>query len=70
MWWPAYCDIWGYEVRKRAVKFQQVKTVNNVSYAEAVNTVQGQKGMEEGSRGLDDYSAMECKEFNSKWSRI
>ncbi|XP_035985059.1 uncharacterized protein LOC118558667 [Fundulus heteroclitus] len=33
----------GCEVRKRAVKIQQVKTVNNISYAEAVKTVQGQK---------------------------
>ncbi|XP_013859124.1 uncharacterized protein LOC106514416, partial [Austrofundulus limnaeus] len=33
----------GCEVRKKAAEIQQVKTVNNISYAEALKTVQGQK---------------------------
>ena len=38
----------GCKVRKRVVEIQiQVKTVNNISYADAVKTAQGQKGMEE-----------------------
>lgn len=35
----------GCEVGKRAVEIQQVKIVNNINYAEAANTLQGQKGM-------------------------
>ena len=34
----------GCEVRKRAVEIEQVKAVNNISYAEAVKKVQGQRG--------------------------
>lgn len=34
----------GCEVRKRAVEIQQVKTVSNISYSEAVKKVQGQRG--------------------------
>lgn len=37
----------GCEVRKRAVEIQHVKTTNNISYAEAVKAVQGQKTKEE-----------------------
>lgn len=37
----------GYEVRKRAVEIEQVKAVNNISYAEAVKEVQGQREKEE-----------------------
>lgn len=37
----------GCEVRKRAVKIEQVKAVNNISYAEAVNRVQIQREKED-----------------------
>lgn len=37
----------GCEVGKRAKEIQQVKTMNNISYAEVVKKVQGQKGAED-----------------------
>lgn len=40
----------GCEVRKKAVEIQKVKTVNNISYAEAVKKVQQQKGVYEPGR--------------------
>lgn len=37
----------GCEARKRAVEIEQVKAVDNISYAEAVKRVQGQRGVDE-----------------------
>lgn len=42
----------GCEVRKRAVGIQQVKTTNNISYGEAVQRIQGQKGIEVTDKSL------------------
>ena len=42
MWWPAQRDIW---VIKSGNK--KWKTINNISYAEAVKIVQGQRAMGE-----------------------
>lgn len=47
MWRTAQGDVWWIcEVRKTAVEVEHVKTVNNLSYAEAVRRVQGQRGRE------------------------
>ena len=46
----------GCEVRKRAVEIQQVKTVNNISYAEAVKTRTKEKG-----RNRQDHSKVKIR---------
>lgn len=41
----------GCEVRRRAVEVQLVKIANNISFAEAVRTVHGQRGRDEIDKG-------------------
>ena len=52
----------GCKVRKRAVEIQQVKTVNNISYAEAVKTVQGRRERKKQTKSLKVQDQEEVKE--------
>lgn len=46
----------GCEVRKTAVEVEHVKAVNNLSYAEAVRRVQGQRGREKQETSYQEHS--------------